>query len=294
MNRSRNLADTIHFKNENHTFKAVITPDSYGYSIKFGGSYEKCITISITIVDGVPQYGNISHIQSEQECTLDTLLLHEETTNFVKACLQFCSMKFPGLKRFIFDDMSNIECGVSPSEKPPRRLGKPFSLAPLYIAINGKTWYEMKFGAKMENPETYKKYQESMELLSKPKDMEFSKFKQINKLSPEQEALLEPLYSAALTWTDFFKSIPRIQRCLAMYNWLPTFITRSLAIKFQNNNWYIDIDMMDTIPVEILGSRSASRGVTMGGRRKTRSKRTKTKRSYRLFTNQMEGWKLSI
>ena len=289
MNRSRNLGDTVHFKNENHTFKAVITPDSYGYSIKFGGSYEKCITISITIVDGIPQYGNISHIQSEQECTLDTLLLHEETTNFVKACLQFCSMKFPGLKRFIFDDMSNIECGISPSEKPPRRLGKPFSLAPLYIAINGRTWYEMKFGAKMENPETYKKYHESIEILSKPKDMEFSKFKQINKLSPEQEAILEPLYSAALSWSDFFKSIPRIQRCLAMYNWLPTFITRTLAIKFQNNNWYIDIDILDTIPVEILGSRSAS-----GGRRKTRSKREKGKGGYRLFTNQMEGWKLSI
>lgn len=285
MNRLRNLSETVHFRNDNHIFKAVISPDSYGYSIKFGGNYEKCITISITMVDKVPVYGIISHIQSEQECTLDTLLLHEETTNFVKACLQFCSMKFPGLKRFIFDDMSNIECGVSPSDKPPRRLGKPLSLAPLYIAIYGKTWYEMKFAAQMENPETYQSYRDSIEILSRPKDMEFSKFKQINKLNPEQEAILEPLYSTE-TWSDFFKAIPRIQRCLVMYNWLPTFITRTLAIKFQNNNWYINIDNMDKIPIEILTSRS----VSTGGRRISK----KIKRSNRLFTNQMEGWKLSI
>lgn len=281
----------IKFKNANHIFQANITPDSYGYSIRFGGHYDKCITISITVVDGVPLYGTISHIQSEQECTLDTLLLHEESTNFVKACLQLCSITFPGLTRFVFDDMSNIECNPSSEQnsRPPRKLKKPFSLAPLHIAVYGQTWYESKFGAKLENTELYTAYRKSVEILYKPKQMEYSHFKQINKLTPGQEAILEPLYTSHESWNSFFKSIPRFQRCDAMYNWLPTFITRSLNIKFVNSNWTIDITKMEQIPIEIIPARALSEG---GTRSRHALASNKTRRRYRLFTNQMEGWKI--
>ena len=275
----------IKFKNANHIFQASITADSYGYSIKFGGNYDKCITISITVVDGVPLYGTISHIQSEQECTLDTLLLHEETTDFVKACLQICSMTFPGLTRIIFDDMSHIECNPSEqNSRPPRKLKKPFSLAPLHIAVYGETWYELKFGAKLENTELYTEYRKSIEILYESIHIEYSQFKQINKLTSAQEAILEPLYKNNISWNTFFKSIPRVQRCDTMYNWLPTFITRTLNIKYVNSNWYIDITKMKQIPIEILPLRPLSQG----GYRSTR----KSRRRYRLFTNQMEGWKV--
>jgi hypothetical protein len=245
------------------------------------------------VVDGVPLYGTISHIQSEQECTLDTYLLHEESTNFVKACLQICSMIFSGLTRFVFDDMSNIECNPSleqNSKLPCKlKLKKPFSLAPLHIAVYGQTWYETKFGAKLENTELYTTYRKSVEILYKPKQMEYSHFKQINKLTPEQEAILEPLYHSHESWNSFFKSIPRFQRCDAMYNWLPTFITRTLNIKYVNSNWIIDISKMEQIPIEILPTRALSEG---GNRPRHALARNKTRRRYRLFTNQMEGWKI--
>lgn len=281
----------IIFRNADHVYTAIISPDNYGYSIKFGGKYEKCINISITIVDGVPLYGTISHIQSEQECTLDTILLHEETANFVRACLQICSMTFPGLTRIVFDDMSNIDCGLSKNSKPPRKLEKPFSLAPLHMAVYGQTWYEMKFGAKLENEELYKKYRDSIQILYEPKNIEYSKFKQLNHLTPEQEAILEPLYKSDESWNMLFKSIPRIQRCTALYNWLPTFITRILKIQYTSMNWFITINTMEQIPIEILPSYSSSDTEEHKGGRRNKTHRSK-RNNRRLFTNQFEGWKM--
>lgn len=233
------------FTNNKHIYKAIIKSNTYGGSlVKIGGkSYGDCINIGIFEKNN-ELIGKISHIQSEPECSYDHVIEDGDTVNFVKASLQFCSEKFPGLTIFEFDDMAHIECGVSKTDTPPRKLGKPFSLSYFSIALYGQTWYERHFKAKMNKSKKYEEYRSSIERLNTLIDIPYKTFRNINQIDNEKNSILEKHYDMSGTWISFFNSIPKNKRCDAFFNWLPSFLENELNIKMSSFGWYIDIKDM--------------------------------------------------
>lgn len=235
--------ETHYFKNNKHTFNAVVKKQFYGYTIKIGGDkYGDCINISISIENDIVTKAKIAHIESEPECGVGSILDDGDTANFIKAALQFCKHIFPSLERIEFDDMSNIDCGTSKNVKPPRHPELPFSLAHFSLAKYGKTWYEDKFGAKMINEEAYKQYRNAATILESPIGIDFHTF--ILKATPtdEQVTLLEKFFDSTLTWNAFFRKIPKQLQCFSLYGWLPSFINSLLNNTYRHNGWYIDIE----------------------------------------------------
>jgi hypothetical protein len=258
-----------YFKNDKHTFEATINKSEFGDTIKIGGkSYNDCINISI--IKDSPTKAKIPYLQSEPECSFEDILDSKDTVNFIKASLQYVCMKYPDVKIFEFDDMSHIECGKKKGDNPPRKFEKPFSLAHLYLATHGETWYEHIFRAMIKNKMQYDNYLEVKKKLSEKIDIEYDKFKWLNKINNIQDKILSKYYSKDKSWIEFFSSIPKNHRCDALYKWLEYFINQLLENKFTHYGWYIDIDNMPKISMEII-----EKPIMKGGKRTRKNNRIK-------------------
>lgn len=259
-----------YFKNDKHIFEANIKENIYEITIKIGGKsyndisnlsdlslqptlcWRDCINISIH--KGNPTQAKIPHLQAEPECSFDKILEDKESSNFIKASLQYVSKKYPDIKKFLLDDMSNVDCGKKRLNVLPkmRKLDKPFSLSHLYLATHGETWYEKIFGAKMINIKLYDLYKESRNKLHGKIDIDYDKFKHLYSIDDNNDKIISNYYSKDKTWIEFFKSIPRDDRCKGLYNWLPSFINEKIENTFIQNGWYIDIDSMPKTIMEIV------------------------------------------
>ena len=89
----------LYFKNKKHTFKAKITKQIFGETVKIGGDqYNDCINISISLSDNIVTRAKISHIESEPECVVGSILEDGDTAEFVKSSLLFCKSQDPTVK----------------------------------------------------------------------------------------------------------------------------------------------------------------------------------------------------
>ena len=263
-----------YFKNKKHTFEATINEIATGVTIKIGGAYKDCINITLVSENNIVSKGRIPHLESEPECGFTNLLEEGDTVEFIKASLQYISMKYPTVKRYEFDDNSNIECGIRKSNIPPRKMSKPFSLAHLYLALYGETWYEKRFGAKMLNSVLYDIYKDNRNILNTQIHIPYEQFKKMNTIDEKQDKILSQYYDINKTWTHFFNSIPKKDRCVAFFNWLQFFIKDLLHNTYISSSWFIDIDTMDKTHIEIVESMSG------GQRKKTRK--------YKKFSNSFQ------
>lgn len=91
---------TVYFKTDKYTFQAKIQEQINGYTVKIGGrNYGDCINISVYINEKKePIKAKLSHIQSEIECSFDTIMNENDTVHFLTVSLQFCKQQFPGIQ----------------------------------------------------------------------------------------------------------------------------------------------------------------------------------------------------
>jgi hypothetical protein len=273
--------EIYYFKINRTIFKAVVIPQSYGYTIKIGGKhYLDCINISISIQNGVVTNAKIGHIQSEPECGFGTLLENGETIEFIKGALQFCKIKFPTMQYIELDDMSNIDCGISKDKEHPRRPEKPFSLPHFSIARTGKTWYENRFGATLIDNRLYTKYRSAIENLNTPVGISFETFCAKAQFTDTQASILKPFYSPEQTWMDFFNAIPKSKQCDAFFNWLPSFITGLIQNTFVPYSWVIDMSALGEVSLALVDE-----PVLQGGKKTGKTRRARGRRALR-FLNQ--------
>jgi hypothetical protein len=255
----KNTKYVKYFKNNKHTFKAIVNKQDSGYTIKIGGLKKiDCINISIHNTRA-----SLNHVESDSECAFSSLLEDGDTVDFLKAALQFCKQEFPSLTRIEFDDMSNIDCSNFLNSQG--LLKRPFSLAHFSIAKSGKTWYEKQFGAKMIDEQSYARYRNAAEILNKKIDMDLSTFLGKIYYTNEQAVILKKYFNPDKMWIEFFNSIPKAQHCKVFYNWLPTFIRELLQNTYNPCGWYIDIDTMNKTSFMLVNSPPTS-----GGGKKTR------------------------
>lgn len=266
------------FKTRLNMYEATVNEDET--FIKIGGEkYKDCINIALIKKGGIPVYAKIPHLESEPECGIAKMLDKRErdsTTDFIRGSLQFINYLYPSVKQFQFTDNSNIECGVKKSDTPPRKMVIPLSLAFLYIAKYGKSWYEEKFNARHIDLGVYEKFREATKILFQPKTMNYQDFENENYLTKEQKEVLKPLYERSVTWNEFFKSVPYDDNCKMFVSWMPFFVKKLINYTFIDGDWVIDIDTMPKTDLK-----DVVQSMKGGFRRSTR----KNKRNSFIFTN---------
>lgn len=224
------------------------------HTFKMGGEDEHCVDATIFYgPDNQPTHGKIPYIEHSDGCAIgSTLDRGSGTILMCKTLLKHIHKKYPSVRTFKFDDMSHIECATEEEQKIASRYQrkkgtkvKPLNLYHLSIAYNGCTWYEKYFGARLENADQYRQYQERVRSLTRPEDkVDFITFVQMAMVPKDQFEYLEKRYEQSSTYREFFESIPKKDRCMILYPWITTFMTEWLGNTFTNTNWVIDITTM--------------------------------------------------
>jgi hypothetical protein len=241
------------------------------HTFKLGGDYSDCINGSIVYDDntGLPIYGKLSHAEYDAECSIgSTLNKGIGSILMIKTFIRYIHEKYPIITQFKFDDMSHIECATeeniarSIASGRPRKRGShiiPMTLPYLSIAYNGKTWYEKNFNAEYTDSVKYQQYRDAIKFLYRPSDkLDFDIISTIARIPTEQHTYLRPKYNNSSTYSEFFHSIPKEDRCAILRPWLDRFIKHYLDNKFSHEGWVIDILKMNMIQG--------------GGKRKTRKR----------------------
>lgn len=268
---------TVYFRNEKHTFRAILKKRHYGYFILIGSpTFQYCLEIRYDTNETVAK---LIQIKSERECSLIRFLEEGDTVPMIKASLQCVSTLFPSIKQYLFDDGSNIECGTIDlnSTKPPRKRVIPLSLLHLSIATNGMTWYEKHFNATLAQTNK-EKYDMCITRYKTADMMPYDTFKRNYFENEKQITELNPYYLSAKTYIEFFNLVPKKKRCELFFNWIPSFIKSFFDGLDISSDWYISIDTMPKVALEILGpelSEGYSGGSISNTTRRNRSKRRK-------------------
>lgn len=279
-------SETYTFSSTNHRFQAVVNRDSN--TVKIGGIYPDCVNITIER-DG-PNTAFLAHIESELECSLDTLMT--DGAEMLKASIQFVCSIFPNIHLIMLDDMSQIDCSKPQTTTIPRKLVRPFSLPHLSIATSGYTWYEKHVGAYFIDESAHALYRNRLRVLNNIVDIPFEEFVKQNRLNQQQKEGFAKYYTVGVSdgydagsdnswikntkrnnWLNLFRKISRDDRCALLFNWLPTFINKLTLTAFTSNGWVIDVSKMPKTSMTILPSMN-------GGKTRKQRKRRSGRRMF--------------
>jgi hypothetical protein len=210
--------------NGNYMYGATITKDTYLHRdvIKFGGKKE---CIHITIYENLP---NIDGLGYGRKCALKKPLIPGSgTENMLKTALTFVCVLYPQTVGFLLKDTSSVKC----------QDGETFSLAFLYMAKHGQTWYQKKFGAVPERNEiTFSLENFNKEFTStKIKDSvswkHFKKnFLERTHLNKQTIDRFEVLYVKSKSWRNFVVNILKEFDCSVLKEWLYRLITSTQSV----------------------------------------------------------------
>jgi len=202
--------------------------------------------------------GIIYNIASNKSCALgehiteDYMEKHSMGKEILEAILYYIHDKYPAIARIKLNDMSNIPCSSVES----------LDLITYSIALYGKTWYEQKMGAYIENKQTYTMYQESVgRYISKETKASLSWSDIYNKMKSKEGTYIsemlqkhytdwEELFNKSETLPLFFKElskyIPRAKKCIFFKGWLEAMI-HSYVSPIERS-WTIELKpLIDTI-----------------------------------------------
>jgi hypothetical protein len=178
-------------------------------------------------------------------CISDVLLERKKYITMVKTLLSVFHIKIPTITELSFDDHSNIECTTNVY---------PVSLFYFSVAFNGETWYENIFNARQKDVNKHTKYKEKINKLlyleEEKTNTHFIRFLQISCPPGELFDELEKYYIVSKTFGDFFTSIPEIDRCRLVGDWISNFMRYFLKEVFSYNDWIIELPAVSTYDIQ--------------------------------------------
>jgi hypothetical protein len=225
----------------------------YSRNFKIGGNVSDCVNISIRYIQGKPVSAYIPHIIYDPDCSIDIPLENGKgTISMVKTLLDYVHKKLPTITEVSFEDKSNIECATDMEiQKKGSRIRKketnlcPIPLYYFSIAFNGETWYEKHFNARQKDINKHTKYKEKInKLLYFEEEKSNTTFLQFLEIAQPPKHLydeLEKYYNISKTFGVFFTSIPKIDRCRVVRDWISNFMEYYLKDVFSNADWVIEI-----------------------------------------------------
>jgi len=262
------------------------SPDGklYSRNFKIGGKYSDCVNVSIKYdKDERPISAKIPTLVYDEECSLTAPLIPldrgEGTVTMIKTLLRYIHKQLPSITEFVFEDKSTIECGTEEEKyrKRHRKRGTyatPLVLYYFSIAFNGITWYEKHFKAYQQDEKMHESYKERVKELLTNESMkpDFNEFLRIAQPPTKYLEDLKTFYEKSSTYGEFFKSMPRDDRCQLVREWLPSFMEYYLQGVFKNTDWVIDVNKMDTSV--------QTTGITGGTKKKGRRQKQRRNRQY--------------
>ena len=262
--------ETVYISVGKYRFKIIDNTLSYDDQIysrnfKIGGNVSDCVNISIRYSnsdEAVSAY--IYHNNNDPEYDMDVNLEKEEFTNImIKTLLEYVHKKIPTITEVYFEDESNIDyvtdIEIQKSSEHREKRKNIYSI-PLYyflIAFNGVTWYEKHFNAHQKDESKHIQYREKIKnllyLKNEKSNTTFIRFLEIVQPSNYIMDELCKYYTTSTTFGDFFTSIPKMDRCRLVGDWISRFMKYYLKDVFSNTNWIIDI------PTIIKGGKKSTR-----------------------------------
>ena len=233
--------------------KTIVRKEDIMYTtLQIGGDYPDCVSIFIHYVNNKPSSANMSHAMYDEECVtnekyMNRILLSKGDGSkvMIQTLISYLRQKYPTITEIEYDDMSCIECATDEelTHAKNRKRGsnlKPMSLYNLSIAYNGLTWYEKYFGGRQQNMDTHAKYRERVKILlhdkaTKPEN--FNDFIKIARVPSNLWTELFEFYKTTETYSEFFNSMPKSERCRLLRPWIDTFMAHHLKNVFHNSNW---------------------------------------------------------
>lgn len=253
-------------------FTFSCTMDSVGvdaWRIYFGGKKD-CVTIYVQKNTAI-QIATLSGVNYNEHCVdggISEILPRGYTAMMVKTALSFVLKKFKHINTFELIDASYIECA--------KRITVPLNT--LYIAKTGKTWYESKFGAYIDNERQREQYHAAIKRLNAlsiddlPNLIEnFVKRYRMQMLKMNDrlfQSLLDTLTSKAAKHTKMRGLLGEMSStldCLAMDKWLDAYLHSIHKFDFNNTLWIIPKSTITAIDMDIHIDRRKKRIIMDGG-----------------------------
>ena len=176
-------------------------------------------------------------IEADSKCnTSGDLAPKIGTQHMIRTAMNVTMRLAKWVTRFHLSDASQRAC---------RPNGQMVSLSKFLIALEGHTWYEKTFAAKLEMPTSWQSYKQALDKFGE-KPMPFDVFKHgylTNVTYPLTE--VKRVYNRANTYREFFASLrtlfPKMEDlCEFMQPWVETFVNTMLGHgRFFSEYWTI-------------------------------------------------------
>lgn len=255
---------TTNMKFGKYTFAVIENTMLYGDTIfyktlKLGGQYADCLNVTISYLNGQPVSAIMPHVMYDEDCVVSTdfkIVEHlekgEGTKQMIHAIIYYIKTNYPQITELEYDDMSNIECATETQIKNARnkKRGSTTLSMPLYalsILYNGQTWYEKHFHGKMKNDKQYAIYRERVNDILYNKTQKPSDFNMFSNLMQSTVLYIDELieyYNSTETYSDFFQSIPKEQRCRLLLPFINKFMDHYFRGIFFNSGWIIPFNVI--------------------------------------------------
>lgn len=222
------------------------------YRLDLGGKKKGCVSIRVPYYasDRSKNKGHqtafIKYLQHDDKCAVNQRLVEGYgTKHMVKTALAIVKEN-TNIRYFHLSDESHKTCTD----------GVKIALPYLMIAMNGKTYYEKNFHARIENAEEYRNYREALKRLELvPKDnIAFEDFVVRFGIPKAYDDIFRPYYDTATSFYDFFRQIRHNHKdtCKLLVDWIQSFIIKWVfegREYIEHNVWEIQHEDIDKIEV---------------------------------------------
>jgi len=210
---------------------SIKTDEDGSITIYIGNREIYCIEAQLIKEDTglFSEQGYLNKIRWDSLCSLDNEFKKgDDTIMIMKLLLTYIHDKHPEVKRMRFTDLSTKECDN----------GSKVNLAAMKYLTVGKTWYEDKFGAYLdeEGKVYFRTKEEKLHSLKQTSwDDLTSRFDIGKYMSIDRERLRE-MYESSSTWQEFFLSIQKevgiANFCIQISPWFDKFTKAFLNLNY--------------------------------------------------------------
>jgi hypothetical protein len=183
----------------------------------------------------------LEHIYFNEECTLDRNFKRGVDTNMLlQFGIKYIHDKYPHIQYLRFIDASYRTCDNN----------QTVNLYELQYITTGKTWYENKYNAFIEEKgqeEAFRKAERDFQSLKS--QISWTHMKQIMNVSSDDEETMKLSYEESNTWQEFFGKIhDRIgvsNFCMFVAPWLASFMMNYSKMQFTGTKYLMPIVKYD-------------------------------------------------
>lgn len=216
----------------------------YTVGFRLGATNKGCVSMTLNYYNDNTLH--ISSIDYYATCSVSGRLARGEgTRHMINTSLTYMLDRYgPDIRHITVEDASKVPCKMDGGRV------ENVMLMYSYIAVTGKTWYENRFGAFVQNGAMRELYRKGIARLND------DAFKESVSLPPTAPAEVHAMYEGARTVAAFFSALQKAygaRFCFMTYGWIDVFIDDKVLINAVSSatKWEIAAASVDRIEYAI-------------------------------------------